>query len=67
MRSPEDGHSPACWVRAMKMVLDEERDYCTSALYSGATPFRIWLQDNGPLHYAEEALNGGYIRCICTD
>ena len=52
----------------MKMVLDEERDYCTSApLYSGATTFRIWLQDNGPLHYAEEALNGGYIRCICTD
>jgi len=51
----------------MKMVLDEERDYCTSALYSGATPFRIWLQDNGPLHYAEDRLRRGVIRCICTD
>lgn len=70
-RTPEQGHSPACWTKTMITALENERDALLAQEASGEYwrsaehDFRIWLQDNGPLALAEHLLATGSAECIC--
>lgn len=70
-RTPEQGHSPACWTKAMTVALTTERDDLLaqepSGEYSGSAEyhFRVWLQNNGPLAWAEHLLASGSTECVC--
>lgn len=69
-RTPEEGHTPACWVKAITTALENERDALAKQDdkeygSSGEHEFRIWLQDNGPLTEAEHLLKDGLTVCLC--
>lgn len=71
-RTPEQGHDPACWTKAINTALENERDaLAKSDHYLGGTgrtsahTFRLWLQENGPLEEAERLLSEGLTVCLC--
>lgn len=62
-RTPEQGHTIRCFKNAMDHVMQGWMD----AEYVTASDFRSFLQDNGPMHEADELLMGGHVECLCPD
>ena len=66
-RTPEQGHSAECLAYAINAAIGEKYLSLTTVA-DGESPdyvFRIWAQDNGPLHRADETLKSGEQTCYC--
>lgn len=71
-RTPERGHTVLCLAKAMINAVENFRDMIISDHRTvGLNPdfadheFRLGLQDNLPLQWADEYLKEGVTECLC--
>jgi hypothetical protein len=67
-RTPEQGHTKACLAAAMIAAIENLRDSCGSSIGDEDEAdhfFRINVQDNIPLQWADMYLESGTSQCLC--
>lgn len=68
-RTPEQGHTAQCMAKAMIAAIENLRDStildCSRQGMGTETSFRLALQDNTPLAWADSYLVNGDTECIC--
>lgn len=70
-RSPEQGHTPKCLAHAMICAIENARDSAYEDARGNADmaqfTFRVLMQENVGLVWADSYLSDGTVTCLCED